>query len=138
MTTPSAAVPTYPRRHLETALPEVQLRLMNGFDLVAGSVSIALPHDARRLVALLALKHRQLPRVYVAGKLWMDGSQDRAFGNLRSALWRLRRITDTLVEAGNQTLRLAPARALRSPRQGTLGAWNLNWAALRSTRARSR
>jgi DNA-binding SARP family transcriptional activator len=49
-----------------------------------------LPGTVQRLVALLALHGRPLHRLYVAGTLWPDVSEDHAFASLRSALWRLR------------------------------------------------
>jgi len=40
-------------------------------------------------LALLALRSRPLERLYVAGLLWLDASEERAGASLRSALWRL-------------------------------------------------
>ena len=57
-------------------------------------------------MAFLALQTGRVSRAYVAGTLWLDGSQERAFGNLRSALWRLRCHTTDLVDADTQTLAL--------------------------------
>jgi DNA-binding SARP family transcriptional activator len=52
----------------------------------------------QRLVALLALRNRPLHRVHVAGTLWLDASEERAGSNLRTAVWRLRRLDRNLVE----------------------------------------
>jgi DNA-binding SARP family transcriptional activator len=49
-----------------------------------------VPEGSKRLLALVALRRGRVERRYVAGTLWPHGSDDRAAGNLRSALWRLR------------------------------------------------
>jgi DNA-binding SARP family transcriptional activator len=76
--------------------------------VVSGDDPVELPSDAQRLVAFLALQPGRVPRAYVAGTLWMDGTQARANGNLRSALWRLRRNADTLIDADHTTLAISP------------------------------
>lgn len=49
-----------------------------------------VPEGCKRLLAFVALQHKRVDRRYAAGSLWPDGSDGRASGNLRSALWRLR------------------------------------------------
>jgi len=49
-----------------------------------------VPDGSKRVLALVALRRGRVERRYVAGTLWPLGSDDRAAGNLRSALWRLR------------------------------------------------
>jgi DNA-binding SARP family transcriptional activator len=49
-----------------------------------------------------------LRRVYVAGTLWIDYGQDAANANLRSALWRLKRLPYALVDTTATELGLAP------------------------------
>lgn len=83
------------------------VRLMGGFSVSGGDGLVELPADARRLVAFLALRRERIPRAFIAGTLWIEGSQDRAFGNLRSALWRLSRVAGRLVDADPQTLCLS-------------------------------
>ena len=68
---------------------------------------LRLPTDAQRLVAFLALRRKRMPRAYVAGTLWMEGSQAQAFGSLRSALWRLRAQTESFVDADSNSLALS-------------------------------
>lgn len=85
----------------------LSVRLLGGFELIDHSSAIDLPTDAQRLVAFLALQHRRLPRTYVAGRLWIESSADRAYGNLRSALWRVRNQSADLVVADRQTLAIA-------------------------------
>lgn len=94
-----------PRTARETA--GIAVQLLGGLELTGYDGNLELPHDAGRVVAFLALQDGPVPRAYVAGTLWMDGSQDRAFGNLRSALWRLRRLTTRLVVADGSDLDLA-------------------------------
>lgn len=82
------------------------IALLGGFEVQCGEQDVDLPSDAQRVVAFLALQNRRVPRAYIAGSLWLEGTQERAFGNLRSALWRLRRQATDLVEADNHTLGL--------------------------------
>lgn len=64
--------------------------------------------SAQRLVAFLALHNRPLLRVYVAGSLWIDASEERSHANLRSALWRLRQTGHFVIEATPSHLSLGP------------------------------
>jgi DNA-binding SARP family transcriptional activator len=59
------------------------------------------------LLALLALSDRPLSRLYIAGILWIDASEKRASGSLRSALWRLKLPSLQLVESVGDHLQLA-------------------------------
>jgi len=43
----------------------------------------------------------------VAGNLWLDSGEDRASGNLRTALWRLRHVDAALIEASRNHLALS-------------------------------
>jgi DNA-binding SARP family transcriptional activator len=64
--------------------------------------------SGQRLLALLALQGRPLERLWVAGTLWMDASEERAGASLRSALWRLPQPGGTpMVESSVTHLRLA-------------------------------
>jgi DNA-binding SARP family transcriptional activator len=85
----------------------IHLGLLKGFDLRQGGRQIRLPLSAQRLLAFLALHDRPLQRLYVAGTLWLDSSQDAANANLRTALWRLRRPGCVLVDATPTELSLA-------------------------------
>lgn len=49
-----------------------------------------VPEGGKRLLAFVALQRRRVDRRHAAGSLWPEGSDDRAFGNLRSTLYRLR------------------------------------------------
>lgn len=98
--------------HSEDATMRWEVALLGGFSVVSGEEVVELPIDSQRLVAFLALQGGRVRRAYVAGCLWLDGSQERAFGNLRSALWRLRRHTTDLVDADSHTLALASAATI--------------------------
>ena len=83
------------------------LGLLKGFELRQGTKQIRLPLSAQRLLAFLALHDKPLQRLYVAGTLWLESSQDAANASLRTALWRLRRPGSVLVEATPTELSLA-------------------------------
>lgn len=97
--------------HLEggvatTADEVVRLSLLRAFEVRRAGRVIELPLSAQRLLAFLALHHRPLRRGFVAGTLWPDVTEERAAGNLRSALWRLRHPEVDLVEATATHLKL--------------------------------
>lgn len=89
---------------------ELDLDLLDGFQLRIGSEVIDLSDVAQRLVALLALHRRPLRRSVVAGTLWPEKTEARASANLRSSLWRL---NDTgqraAIRCHGATLALDPA-----------------------------
>ncbi len=58
-----------------------------------------VPEGCKRLLAFVALKGGRVDRRHAAGALWPDGSEGRASGNLRSALWRLRGAGIEVLEA---------------------------------------
>jgi DNA-binding SARP family transcriptional activator len=68
---------------------------------------VPLPTPCQRLLALLALHDRPLRRSVVAATLWIEANEERAAGNLRSALWKLRRSGHTLVELFDARISLA-------------------------------
>jgi len=84
-----------------------ELRLLGGFELHAGAASVRLPRHVQRLLAFLALQDRPLHRAYVAGRLWMEGSQEHAHACLRTTLWRLPRLPGTVVESTSTHVALA-------------------------------
>lgn len=74
------------------------VHLLRRFELRHADRSIPLSPVAQRLVAFLALNGGPLTRVYVAGTLWIDYRQEAANANLRTALWRLSRLSCTLID----------------------------------------
>lgn len=91
----------------ETGRPSAQLSLLGGFELRAGAEAVQLPRHVQRLLAFLALQGRPLHRAYVAGRLWMDGSQEHAHGCLRTTLWRMPGLSVPLVEITSTHVALA-------------------------------
>ncbi len=88
--------------------PPFRLGLLKGFELSRGGVPIPLSNGLQHLLAYLAVNDHSLRRVHVAGILWADVSDERAGGNLRSALWRLRLAGLDLVGVDRDYLRLSP------------------------------
>ncbi len=86
----------------------ITLSLLNAFELWCEGEHIGLPMSAQRLLVFVALHGGPLLRVYVAGNLWIDASDERAGASLRSTLWRLRQPGYRLIEATSTHLRLAP------------------------------
>jgi DNA-binding SARP family transcriptional activator len=101
-------VVTSPRlSSLADSKARARVKLLAGFELTLGGKSVSIPLRCQRLLAFLAIHDRPLLRAYVAGNLWLDATDERAQGNLRSALWRLNSHDHWLVEASAQRLQLA-------------------------------
>ncbi len=66
------------------------LCLFGGPSVLECGTRTVVPEGSQRLVVLVALRGGRLDRRSAAGSLWPEGSDDRAAGNLRSAMWRLR------------------------------------------------
>ena len=84
-----------------------RLRLLTEFQLLIDGKPITLPHSVERVLAFLGLSQAPVGRTYLAHNLWPDVTDSRANGDLRSALWRLRRLT-SIIREENRRLRLAP------------------------------
>jgi len=100
----------------------VELRLLSSFELFDDGARVALPMSGQRLVAFVALHERPLRRDYVAGSLWPDTTDQQAAGNLRSTLWRVRRLSSALLDASGQRLQLG-ADVLVDFREAERLAW---------------
>jgi DNA-binding SARP family transcriptional activator len=85
-----------------------RLGLMRGFELALRGRAQPIATSAQRVVAFIALHDRPQSRSYIAGMLWGNTSEDRAMGNLRSALWRLRLNDCSVIRAVGDHLSLAP------------------------------
>jgi DNA-binding SARP family transcriptional activator len=96
-----------PRQNAVCPAETVDLRLLRGFELMAGDQPIRVPLGVQRLLAFLALHDRPMDRVYVAGKLWLECSERRAHANLRSTMWRAHRSGVRLVRTIDSRLALA-------------------------------
>jgi DNA-binding SARP family transcriptional activator len=93
-------------RPSESLPPRIELGLLGTFELRVAGNPVPLPMNGQRVLAFLALQGRALTRSFVAGSLWLDSTDDRALGSLRSALWRLNR-EGRLVESSSDQIALA-------------------------------
>lgn len=66
-----------------------------------------MPSPGQRLLSLLALHDRPLPRRLVAETLWPDTDEQKATARLRTTLWRVRTHCPDLVQAGPLELALS-------------------------------
>jgi DNA-binding SARP family transcriptional activator len=88
-------------------LRRATLHLLAEFQLKVDGKAIRLPHGVERIVAYLGMSRVPVNRSRLAASLWPDVADRRANGDLRSALWRLRRITGVICDEGS-LLALAP------------------------------
>jgi DNA-binding SARP family transcriptional activator len=84
-----------------------RIHLLGGFHVTLDGEDVDVPGCAEKLVAFIALQDREVERSYVASSLWMEKSESRAQANLRSCLWRLRRVPVPLVATVGTKVRLA-------------------------------
>jgi DNA-binding SARP family transcriptional activator len=90
------------------AAQRAAVRLLGGFELTVDDTPVSVAPGAQRVLAFLALRDRPVLRAHIAGMLWLETTEEHAFANLRSTLWRLRRSADGLVAAYGQQLALRP------------------------------
>jgi DNA-binding SARP family transcriptional activator len=107
------------RAYKRSVPASARLVLMGALELQSSGVTVALPASAQRLLAFMGLRRGPLSRVYVAGQLWLDSTETRASGCLRSALWRLHRAAGEVVHASGRGLELAPEVEVDLDRAGT-------------------
>jgi DNA-binding SARP family transcriptional activator len=69
---------------------------------------LEVPDGSKRLLVFVALSTGRVDRRFVAGSLWPVGDDERAAGNLRSALWRLRCAGIDLLDSDKRGLILRP------------------------------
>jgi len=89
-----------------TLTPEVQLRLLGGFELRIDGRVVDVQPAVKRLTALVALTPCGLSRDFAAFQLWPDKAEARARANLRSTLWRLHQLVGDMLHATATHLRL--------------------------------
>lgn len=83
--------------------------LLGGPYVLVRAQARAVPECAGRVLAYVALHGGRVSRRRVAGLLWPDASDERAAGNLRSALWRLRTAAGApVLGADKSAVRLGP------------------------------
>lgn len=90
----------------EAAGSEPVLRIFGGPRVICGTERLEVPEGSKRLLVFMALHRGQVERRYVAGLLWQAGTEDRAAGNLRSALWRLSQAQIEVISADRHHLAL--------------------------------
>lgn len=83
------------------------IQLLSGFEVRGPTGPLDIPHVGSRLIAYLALQRRPVARSTAAGVLWPETTQEKAQASMRSALWRVRRSSDGLIEAGGECLVLS-------------------------------
>ncbi|MEU2037022.1 AfsR/SARP family transcriptional regulator [Nocardia niwae] len=83
-----------------------QLTLVEEFALRNGGRQLDLPHMAERVLTYLALLDRPVARSRLAGALWPGCTDSCASKSLRTALWRLRRVQEALVQIEGDRLHL--------------------------------
>jgi DNA-binding SARP family transcriptional activator len=144
----------------------LELCLLGGFSLSHDIGWIDVPLGGQHVVAYLALRDQPTRRAQLAGALWGDRTDDRAFANLRSSLWRLRQATPDLVRDRGECLELGTGvtvdhrerlawadRILHGPRRDAdleidvnaaglaselLPAWSQDWVLIERERLRQR
>jgi len=100
-------MPTHPwSRRTVGATPEggLSVNLLGGPYLTVGGRRLEIPEAGQRLLAFVALHGGRVERRRAAGVLWPENDDLRAAGNLRSALWRLRRPGCEVLEADKSAL----------------------------------
>jgi DNA-binding SARP family transcriptional activator len=85
------------------------LRVLDCFSLTCDGRHVGVPRSAQRLLAFLALHRHPVRRLFVAGSLWLDSPEERAYASLRSALWRLQAAGADVIEVRDAHLALAPS-----------------------------
>ena len=91
------------------AVPTDRIFLLGSFRLRWRGEDILLPVGGQRVVAYLALAEHEIPRRSLIAALWPDVVGERAPANLRTTLWRDRRVVPALVQRDSQRLWLDPS-----------------------------
>jgi DNA-binding SARP family transcriptional activator len=100
-----------PLAELGTALTETSsasLCLLGGPIVIKNGRQLEIPECSKRLLVFVTLNGGRVRRRHAAGTLWPHGGDDRAAGNLRSALWRLRGAGIDVLHADKWMLYLDP------------------------------
>jgi DNA-binding SARP family transcriptional activator len=80
--------------------------LFGGPQVMCDGGRLEVPDGSKRLLAFVALSAGRVDRGYAAGSLWPVSSDQRAAGNLRSALWRLKSAGIDVLEGDKWALTL--------------------------------
>lgn len=85
--------------------PVQSLCLLDGPFVTENGRRLCVPEGSERLLVFVALRNgHSVSRRKIAGTLWPSVTEDRAAGNLRTALWRLRSSGIDVLDADRQTL----------------------------------
>jgi DNA-binding SARP family transcriptional activator len=103
----SVAFPA-PEPSTEESAERETLCLLGGPYVLRGGRRCSVPEGSKRLLAFVALHGGRVDRRQAAGTLWPYGADERAAGNLRSALWRLKGAGIDMLEADKFVLALRP------------------------------
>lgn len=85
----------------------VRVALLGGFRLLAGNDVLPISGGSERLLAFVAMHHQAVARLLVAGTLWSEASEHRAYATLRSALTRLDSASRSALQVTPLNLELA-------------------------------
>jgi DNA-binding SARP family transcriptional activator len=96
-----------PPAHDPQDLDGAVVHLFAGPYVTVGPERREVPEGSKQLLAFVALRRRRVERRQAAGTLWPLGDDERASGNLRSALWRLRRAGINVLVADKWSLALS-------------------------------
>lgn len=95
-----------PRKRRPGSTGAVALRLLGGFELVVNGKLVELATSAQRLLALVALRRVGLSRAQAAALIWPDVDDWHAQGRLRTTMWRVRQVCQSVLDAGGGSMRL--------------------------------
>ena len=87
--------------------PEFGVTVLGQFRLLRGMNVVRIPRASQRLLAFLALHDRIVERAALAGALWPEASEPRAYCSLRAALSRLQSTARMALAASQFELGLA-------------------------------
>lgn len=96
---------------MTTLATTVRLTVLGELQLMIDGVAVAIPTQAQRFLALLAVREHQ-SRATVSGTLWADASQARAQANLRNAVWQVRLRSRDLLRCDRLSVGLRPGAAV--------------------------
>ncbi|RCG30513.1 SARP family transcriptional regulator [Sphaerisporangium album] len=87
--------------------PALRVVLLGGFRLLAGDEQVTVSGGSERLLSFVALCGQAVPRTLMAGTLWPDRPERRAYSSLRSALARLEGAGRQILDVGATEVRLS-------------------------------
>ena len=86
-----------------------RVRVLGPFAWLCDGTEMPVTPAGQRLITLLAVRRRPLPRAVVAGTLWPESSEARAAASLRTELWKLGKDESPICSTTSGLLVLHPA-----------------------------